>query len=141
MEFPDFVNKTFENNLASGATSICENVINHSHPDKMFDLDINTYWETEIKEGNASCIIELPEEKAFNLVVMGENISYGQKVESFEIEVFRDDKWIALTKGTSIGYKRILKTELTHASKLKLIIKNAKDNPMISTFGLYLEAR
>ena len=116
MEFSEFLQETFHNNLALGADVLLED------------------------NGNTT-IIELPEKRSFNLIVLGEKISEGQKVKSFKVEAFKNGKWHLLTSGTSIGYKRILKTALTNASRVKLTIKSAKDKPMISTFGLYLEAR
>ncbi len=116
MEFSEFLQETFQNNLALGADVLLED------------------------NGNTT-IIELPEKRSFNLIVLGEKISEGQKVKSFKVEAFKNGKWHLLTSGTSIGYKRILKTALTNASRVKLTIKSAKDKPMISTFGLYLEAR
>jgi len=139
-DFSEFIQKTFTLNLASDASAFTENLTNGHEPDNMFDGDINSYWEAELNEGEAYAIIELPENRSFDLVVLGENITDGQKVSSFEIEVFQDQAWQPLALGTTIGYKRILKTELTQASRLKLIIKSAKADPMISTFGLYREA-
>ncbi len=118
-EFSGFIHQTFSLNLASDAESVTERFI----------------------EGESTMIIELPEARSFNLVVLGENISEGQKVKSFRVEVMCENEWQLLTQGTTIGYKRILETDLTTASRIKLIIKNPKDNPMISTFGLYREAR
>jgi len=86
-------------------------------------------------------IIELPEAVTFDLIVLGEDISKGQEVHSFTIEVWVDGNWEPLTEGNTIGYKRILKTGMTTADKLKFTFNSDKGEPMISTFGLYLESR
>jgi len=101
----------------------------------------NTFDDNLARGMEISEITELPESVTFDLIVLGEDISKGQRVHSFKIEVWEDGIWKPLAVGTTIGFKRILKIGMTTADKLKFTFDSDKGTPMISTFGLYLESR
>jgi alpha-L-fucosidase len=78
-------------------------------------------------------------ERTFNVLSLQENITVGQRVENFEFEYLgKDGKWIQITNGTTIGYKRLLQFDAVTAKKLKLKILSSRLNPTISEFGIYL---
>lgn len=139
-EFGDLINKTFEHNLASGAEATSFSILGPEyHPNKMFDMDMSSFWAGEKGVEEQSAIIKLPDEQMFNLILLGENIAYGQRVKAFNIEALVNDEWVIIAEGTTIGYKRILKIKRVEATQLKLNILEANGDPLISSFGLYLE--
>lgn len=99
-------------------------------------FDYNQASGIEVSE-----VVELAETGEFNLIVLGEDIALGQRVHSFRIEQWQQGSWKYLAEGTTIGYKRILETNLTRTSRLKFTFKSAKGSPVITTFGLYRDAR
>jgi len=114
-EFGNFINMTFENDLAADArTSLSEKPIQSLH-------------------------LRLPEPRTFNLIEIAEDISQGQRVIEFTVEAMLNNKWTIIARGTTIGYKRILKTEHITSSELRLNILNSKSEAHISSIGLYLE--
>jgi alpha-L-fucosidase len=140
-DFSDFINDSFDENLAKDATATSENFMGRDHhPDLMFDKEMNTFWACEEGTNAASVIIDLREEKVFNLIVLGENIAYGQRVSSFSVEAMQEDRWQLIAEGTTIGYKRILKIAPVTTSRLRLNIQDANAGPLIASFGVYLEA-
>ncbi len=141
LEFNSFISESFNANLSVKASATSQNIRSEKfHPNFMFDDDMLTFWATEDGTTAASVTIDFPEEKSFNLIVLGENIEYGQRVSSFNIEAMHGDHWHVVAEGTTIGYKRILKTVPIRTSRLRLNILEANNNPLISTFGIYREA-
>jgi len=130
-----FIDSTFSKNIAVNAA------ISSDSPDKKFsaliDNNNTTFWTTE--KGTTTAIIEFKflEEQVFDCVMFQENFRNGQRVEAFEIQAEIDGKFVKVTEGTTIGYKRLLRFQPVKSSRVKLIIKTSRDCPEISTFGLY----
>lgn len=72
-----------------------------------------------------------------NTVVLGEDISKGQHVESFVVEGLVDGNWLPLTDATTIGYKRILTFPEVQAEALRLNITSSRTEPNINLFEAY----
>ena len=86
---------------------------------------------------NDTIEINLTTKKLFDRLLLQEPIQLGQRISSFEVYAFENDEWINIAEGTTVGFKRLLKTPITEAQKLRLIILNAIDKPAISNFGVY----
>ena len=87
---------------------------------------------------NDSMILLKPNGKVtFDRVMLQENFRQGQRVESFVIEYLDDAGWKELARGTTIGYKRILRFQPMRANQIRLRITSARDVPEITHFGLY----
>jgi alpha-L-fucosidase len=133
--FKQIYDKAFQENLARNAVLSCENGINT--PD-ILDSNSDTYFTTEDADTATIIQIDLVENKAFNVVCLQENIAIGQRVENFELEYLdKDGNWVPAASGTTIGYKRLIKTGLITARKLRLKIVSSRSNPAISEFGIY----
>ncbi len=132
------IDNTFKNNLINKAKVRTSNE-NKNHKAKyILDNNYDTYWTTEDTITSAWIEIILPKQKNFNCIMIQENILAGQRVEKFLIEYWDGDKWQYLTKGTTIGYKRLLRFPEVKSNRIKLTIEKSRTNPTISTFGLYL---
>ncbi|MDO4881311.1 MAG: alpha-L-fucosidase [Capnocytophaga sp.] len=73
----------------------------------------------------------------FNRFLVQEDIKYGQRVKEFELEAFIHNKWQKIEEGTTIGYKRILRFSPITASAIRLHIKDALANAVISNIQIY----
>ncbi|MNE52612.1 hypothetical protein D3C80_1472930 [compost metagenome] len=69
--------------------------------------------------------------------MLQENITVGQRIENFSIEYLDKGKWKALTEGTTVGYKRLLKFKPVTSGKLRVTINASRLNPTLSEFGLF----
>ena len=86
--------------------------------------------------------ITLPEERTFNLVEVREDISRGQRVSSFRVEIPEDgDGWRTVAEGTTIGYKRILRMPECSARRVRVVITGAYARPVLDGVSLYAEYR
>jgi alpha-L-fucosidase len=73
----------------------------------------------------------------FNVAMLQEDISMGQRVEKFVIEARTDNQWETVATGSTIGYKRMLRFPDVTADEIRLTITSSRARPNISTFALY----
>lgn len=140
LAFAAEVKKAFAVNLALNKKTTASNVRSNA---KQFaaamavDGNKNSYWATDDKTKTASLTIDFGKPTKFNRFLAQEYIRLGQRVKSFTVEAFVDGGWKELTKGTTIGYKRILLFPSVTATKVRFNITDAKSCPLISNIGIY----
>jgi alpha-L-fucosidase len=140
LAFAAEVKKAFAVNLALNKKATASNVRSNA---KQFaaamavDGNKNSYWATDDKTKTASLTIDFGKPTKFNRFLAQEYIRLGQRVKSFTVEAFVDGSWKELTKGTTIGYKRILLFPSVTATKVRFNITDAKSCPLISNIGIY----
>ncbi len=61
-------------------------------------------------------------------------------MERFVLEVRRSDGWEEIVRGTTVGYKRLLRFPRQAARDLRLRILQGRGKTEIASFGLYLAA-
>ncbi len=88
------------------------------------DGDLQTFWAA--KDVGASVEITLARAAEIRYIQLAEHIALGQRVKAFEVEAYDGKKWIPVGRGTTIGYKRILKINPVKAEKLRVKITDAK---------------
>ena len=72
-----------------------------------------------------------------NTLLLAEDISQGQRVESFKIEALINNKWHYLTEGTTIGYKRLLRFSDCTPSKIRVTIRSSRSTAHLCDIGAY----
>ena len=138
IEFGKAVKETFANNLVK--TAEASNVRANAKKfgaEKAIDNNKDTYWATDDAVTKASLVIDLGKPTLFNRFLVQEYIRLGQRVKSFTVEALVDGNWKEITKGTTIGYKRILRFPSVKATKVRLNITDSKSCPTISNVGIY----
>lgn len=101
------------------------------------DGNKETYWATNDDVNAASFEIDLGKNALVKYILIQEYIKLGQRVESFSVEIWKNNKWEEVAKGTTIGYKRILKIDPVETSKLRISITGSKACPVISNAEVY----
>jgi len=112
------------------------------------DVERLREWGTEIKRrfstplastsGTKSKIeLKLGPPTEISQIVLQEDIVNGERVRSFKVEAFVDDKWTPLFEGSVIGHKLIRIFNNVKTSKVRLIIEEAIDTPQIKNFSAY----
>ncbi len=136
-EFRQILNETFGNNLAlQAAATASSSDVSHSAY-KLVDGDSTTFWKAGRRERICSAEIQLPGVKEFDRIVLQEPIWWGQRISRFEIQARASGEWKAIAHGTTVGYKRILRTALIRADRVKVVIEEANNSPALSTLALY----
>ncbi len=140
IEFGKAVKESFAVNLALNKKATASNIRGKSKnfgPVKAVDGYKNTYWATDENVKTASLTIDMGKPTLFNRFLVQEYIRLGQRVKSFKVESLVDGSWKGIAKGTTIGYKRILRFPAVKATKVRLTITDSKCSPIISNIGIY----
>ena len=112
-ELRKYIDATFEKNLLADSPKL---------------------WKAEA--GDCIELPVVPGEK-FNTLKIREDITKGQRVERFTLEVMKDGTWHKVADGTTIGYNRLLKFPNTTTDKVRLTIESTRKTAFISEIGLY----
>ena len=111
-----------------------------------FFKDKNTSW-VNVNNGKSK-EYKLSSSKQINVLVIQEDISKGQRVESFSIQYYNsaDSTWKDVTlaqiskKTETIGYKRIIKFDTVTTDKIKITINETRLPANIASVNVYYSA-
>lgn len=136
----EMVQRTFANDLAAGAAVDTErkNVAERQYrPGNMTDGDPETFWAAP-SNGEVKLVVSLDEARTFNHIVLHEPIRFGQRVSAFRLEVpVEKGVWKEIARGTTIGYKWILRIDPVTSEKVRLVIEESLYPSAISGIGLF----
>jgi len=107
---------------------------------RQFGDEIRRRFGKSIAEtsGNGQ-IVELPlgKEETVDHVIIQEDLSFGQRVRQYVIEGRMDNKWTFLTKGLSIGQKRIEYFSPVKVDAIRLKIVASTFTPVIKRLAVF----
>ena len=103
----------------------------------VIDGDKNTYWATDDNVKTASITFEFDKPTPINRILLQEYIKLGQRVKAFTVEAKVDGQWKTIATETTIGYKRILRTNRVTASALRVNITASKACILISNIQAF----
>jgi alpha-L-fucosidase len=138
--FAEAVKNAFAMNLVAKTKATASNVRGNSKQfdaDKAIDGNKETYWTTDDDVTKVSLTIDLGKPTTFNRFLAQEYIRLGQRVKAFTVEALVNGNWNEVTKGTTIGYKRILRFPTVKATQVRFNIIESKACPVISNIGIY----
>lgn len=107
-------------------------------------------WRPSASDAEPWVQIVLPEARAFNAVILQEQIEQGQRVEAFELwaSELTEDKsneetallgeWRLIGEGSIIGYKKIVILPVTTARRVKVVFKQYRGYPTLAAIQLSL---
>ena len=140
LELAATVKASFKQNLAENKKATATNVRGNSKKfgaENSLDNSKDTYWATDDSVTTASLTIDFEKPTLMNRFLVQEYIRLGQRVKSFSVETFTDGTWKELAKGTTIGYKRILRFPGVETTKVRFTVTGSKGCPVISNIGIY----
>lgn len=88
-------------------------------------------------EQGGSVTLDVKKGAKVNTIMVQEDIAKGQRVESFKAELLIGGQWVEIGRGTTIGYKRLLRFPATEAEKVRVTIESTRRTAEISRIGLY----
>ncbi|KAF3340268.1 hypothetical protein FCM35_KLT16039 [Carex littledalei] len=143
-EFTNIRTAIFSKNQAENAT-VCASSV-RGNGDTRFDASnvleesIYSYWAPE--EGRSEWVLSLELGKfiSFNVLQVQEPIQMGQRVIRFHLDAIVDGEYKTIVNGTTIGYKRLFRFPSVETRFLRLIIDEARADPLISFVGLFVDS-
>jgi alpha-L-fucosidase len=135
------IDATFKTDLAPAARASATNVRGGSRQfgaDHVLDGNLDTYWATDDGVTTAGLTLEFNRPTRFDHVLVQEHVPLGQRVRAWNVEAEVEGVWITVTRGTTIGYKRILRNDPITAQRVRLNVTESGACPVLSTFSLFL---
>lgn len=122
-EMRSILNETFEKNLAKNKAIylLTDNKLNTDIP-----LKIGQIWEINFKNN-----------VQFDRIMLQENINKGQMIEAISLQYWDGANWKPLCNASTIGHKRLLKTNLVETNKVRMKIHRAKGSINLAEIGFY----
>jgi alpha-L-fucosidase len=74
---------------------------------------------------------------SFSVLALQENIRKGQRVESFILEQYVQGAWKEVARGTTVGFKRLLRFPIVTADRVRLRFPEGRGDLHLASFGLY----
>jgi alpha-L-fucosidase len=101
---------------------------------------IYSYWDTDDKITTPELVIDLHQNKTFNVIRLRENIKLGQRIEEVAIDAFNNGKWEQIATATSIGGNRLIRLPQSITTyKVRLRVTKSPVCIALSDFGLFKE--
>jgi alpha-L-fucosidase len=139
-EWKKLLDKTFALNLAAQAKVTTDSYRGKSKTyaaSNVTDGNKETCWATNDDVLKAFLEIDLAKSQKIHYVIIQEYIRLGQRIKAFDIEVWKDNSWMQVAKGTTIGYKRIIGLSPVDTPKIRINFTDAKACPVISNVEVY----
>ncbi|XP_074307799.1 putative alpha-L-fucosidase 1 isoform X2 [Silene latifolia] len=144
LEFSELLSSIFSKNLAERAMITASST--RGGGDSLFDVSnvleetIYTYWAPAEGQSDWMLHVDLKKKVKFNVLQLQEPIQLGQRIISFHVDCLNDKgEWHTMVDGTTIGYKRLLLFSEVETRHLRLVIDQARADPLISFFGVHLD--
>ena len=80
---------------------------------------------------------DIQKDALVNAFMIQEDISKGQRIESFLVEAYKDGSWIHMAEGTTVGYKRLVRFSDTRPERIRVTIRSARGVANVATVGLF----
>ena len=131
--------RIFSHDLTQGGNARGNHLRGHKyHASNVLDTAYHTYWAA------ASIVdtlyISTPAPVLFNIIMLQEYIPLWQRVSAFHVDCCQpwlNDEWVTVAKGTTIGYKRLLRIPATTAGRIRIVFDSALAAPIINRIALY----
>lgn len=91
-------------------------------------------WQPLAGEDRTYCV---QDDSPINVIMLQEDISQGQRVESFSIEALTNNQWKPIAQGTTIGHKRLVRIPAICTSTLKIRINETRCAARICNVAAY----
>ncbi len=131
------IKAAFEHCLSEDAvfTSDCHEGDNSA--DKLKTDSYDTFFAVPEGHPTASITISFPSSRRIRYIIIKENILKGQRIEGFTVERATSRGWKRIFRGTTVGYKRIIRIKSVKTRALRINITDSRVNPVISHIAVY----
>ncbi len=160
-EFGTFIRELYASDLAKGASVTASSRRSPAeHESNLKDGKLETHWtpaedqntrsvEFDLSktqnfswspgEGQNAGFVEfdLGKPQTFNVARIQEDVSLGERVQAYRVEVLQGDQWRRVSQGEVVGHKQLRRFPTVTAQRVRLVIDKASAPPVIAEFGLH----
>ncbi|WP_345270672.1 alpha-L-fucosidase [Nibrella viscosa] len=134
----EILNETFQKNLALKKPVKAGSQWTGFATQRLTDGNADTYWAAKEGETSATLELDLGRPTTFDRVSLQEPVRLGQRIAAFRVEAEQNGTWQEVAKGTTIGYKRLLRLDSpVTAQRIRIVIEQANNTVALSEIGLY----
>ena len=140
-KFRTVLDATFNTDLAVGAKAISSNIRGKNKifsAENLLDHNSDTYWSTDDSITSPEIELILSKPATFNVVSLREYLPLGQRVDTWALDRWENNKWIEFASGEAIGNRRLWRGEYITTDRVRLRLYGPVC-PAISEFALYAE--
>lgn len=134
--FGAYIRHAFDDDLALGAAVRVEQG-QPSNADHLTDGDESTFWIGRDGDETAALVVTFDGPRSFNQAMLQEHIETGQRIESFELDAWKDGTWQTFATGSVVGYKKLLRFEQLTTDRVRIRITGSRICPTLSRFGVF----
>ena len=103
---------------------------------RVLDPDPDTFWTPSGDASSGWLELDFSRPVSFDLLSLEEALAYGQAIESFTVDGWRE-RWVRLAEGTTIGHRRIIGVTPGAASRLRITFASRGAPPRLSRVSLH----
>lgn len=136
-ELGEYIRNTYDKNLAEEAEITCKNAMEGHGPENLTEDTYEACLRTS--DGVTACDIVLEWKTAVKIrrVVLKENLLCSQRIESYEIQAWRDGTFCTVYRGTTVGYKHIAAVNELETTRLRVRILDTRVSLALAFLGIY----
>ena len=127
----------FRTDLLQGKPATADAAARGTEASRAVDGRPKTHWSPGPERKTGTLEVRIGRPASIGVVMMQEQITEGQRVESYEVEGRIGGEWRQLSKGTTIGHKKLDRFPQAVADALRLRITSALAPPLIRRFGAF----
>ncbi|NLI00450.1 MAG: alpha-L-fucosidase [Chthonomonadales bacterium] len=136
-EWRQHLDATFRTDLLQGKKARADAFAKGMEPSRAVDGRPNTHWSPGPERLHGTLEVDLQRPASVGTLMMQEQIAEGQRVEAYEVEGRVAGEWRPISKGTTIGHKKLDRIERAVVDAVRLRITAALAPPLIRRFGAF----
>lgn len=145
-EFTKIRDSIFSHNLAENALLDASSTRGDGEgsrfiPSNVLNEGIYTYWAPAENQSTWALYLNLQDLISFNVLHIQEPIHMGQRIIEFRFDILNDEGvWRTVVRGSTVGYRRILRFQTVKSQFLRLVIEKSRADPLISYLGIHVDS-
>lgn len=136
-EMGEYLREAFRTNLLEEGTLQSDCGLKDHGIEAVRTDSYDTWFQT--RDGETACTIDImwPDKQTIRHIVIKENILLSQRVEAFTVEAKTAEGMREISRGTVVGYKKIIPVDGVETEQIRIRILDARVAPAISFIGIY----
>lgn len=127
----------FRTDMAAGASVQADSSAKGHAARHVVDGRPDTFWTPADGRTEGTVTVTLRSPSQVRIVMLQEYIPLGQRIEEYEIAGWTDQGWKQISRGTTIGHKKLDRIERVAVRAIRLRIRRALAPPLIRRIAVF----